>query len=454
MMTETRGTKLGHSNSPSSGREEANLPTGESIKIIQHAANLRCIEQALKQHWNLGQHILLCWCMDKDGIRVLPAPHYFLGQFSMSLNDCQPADRLQALNGSYVRKLISGSRMMTLEDFNGAASRLQLEPVTIKLPAPITDEALLSTEIETLIQRYSINFVKNRAVMLFDIVDFSLVSPFEQTSQLNSLSYSLNAAHNKLLQQNIDISFSRTTTGDGYYVWHNQTSPRANLELFEFMILVIANNAFAQRSVDREKKYGHIVPKIRTGFHIGSHFEFYQVEGLNPGMNSYIVGDVTIELARMVDQAGDGQIFIGDFETQVPTSLSEGAYLIAADTQRFVERAVKLLSGLKGITLSKQEVTSIHCFLSGETGASGGENVRRFLITDKHGRSRKVYNLKIFIKQTNGAKPLMLGKHDSYLPARYGRRKSDKLAAGRQFPKRERNRSSASIRSFDDKNLR
>jgi hypothetical protein len=265
------------------------------------------------------------------------------------------------------------------------------------------------------------------------------------------LSYSLNAAHNKLLQQNIDISFSRSTTGDGYYVWHNQCSPRANLELFEFMLLVLADNAFAQRAAADHNNYGHIVPKIRTGFHIGSHFEFYQVEGLKPGMNSFIVGDVTIELARMLDQAGEGQIFIGDFNTVVPTSVREGAYLIPADTQRFVERGAKLLASLEGITLSKQKIASIHCFLTGETGASGGETVRRFLITDKHGQSRKVYNLKIFIKKSSGGKPLMLGQHDSNLPKRRYRRKSDLLADRRLLQGSGRAKPEASIKAFDEK---
>jgi hypothetical protein len=430
-------------------KRAAKAAVAESVGIIQQS-NLRHIDQALKQHWNLGQNILLCWCLDGKSIQVLPAPHYFLGQFSASLNDCQPVDRLQALNGSFIRNMISTARQLTLEDFNGAASRLQLSPVSIALPAPLGQNAELIADIEQLVKRYSINFVQSRAVMLFDIVDFSLVSPFEQTSQLNSLSYSLNAAHNKLLQQNIDINFSRSTTGDGYYVWHNHCSPRADLELFEFMLLVLADNAFAQQAAADHNHYGQIVPKIRSGFHIGSHFEFYQVEGLKPGMNSFIVGDVTIELARMLDQAGEGQIFIGDFNTVVPTSVREGAYLIPADTQRFVERGAKLLASLEGITLSKQKIASIHCFLTGETGASGGETVRRFLITDKHGHSRKVYNLKIFIKKSSGGKPLMLGQHDSNLPKRRYRRKSDLLTAGQSLAATGGTKPAASIKAFDE----
>lgn len=449
MTTWTNDSRLGRKGLPRRTSPTDRPPVRDSLSIIQQA-NLRCLDQALKQQWNLGQNILLCWCVDGKGVQVLSAPHYFLGQFSASLNDCSPVDRLDALNGLYIRDMISGPRQLSPEDFSGAARRLQLEPLPIQLPVPLAHKPELFTAIDEMIRRYSINFVKNRAVLLFDIVDFSLVSPFEQTSQLNSLSYSLNAAHSKLLQQNIDINFSRSTTGDGYYVWHKQDSPRANIELFEFMILVIADNAFAQRAAVTDKRFGKVVPQIRSGFHIGSHFEFYQVEGLTPGMKSFIVGDVTIELARMLDLAGEGQIFMGDFETVVPTSGREGAYLIDANPQQFVERAMKLMAGLKKFTLSGEQIDSIHCFLTGETGASGGETVRRFLITDKHGHSRNVYNLKIFIKKASSGKPLMLGQHDSYLPKRRYRRKSDVKGGVEQQLLTVRVKPGASITSFDD----
>jgi hypothetical protein len=159
------------------------------------------------------------------------------------------------------------------------------------------------------------------------------------------------------------------------------------------------------------------VPLIRTGFHIGSHYEFYQVEGLNPSMSSYIVGDVTIELARMIDLAMPGQVFIGDFKVPVPTSAREGAYLIDADSQHFVERAAKHMEALRGLELSGEKIESMHGYLTGETGASAGQSVRRFRITDKHGRSRNVYNMRINIQPGKG-RPILLGVQDSHLPKR------------------------------------
>lgn len=380
-------------------------PTGElpSELSVAQKGNLRYLKKALHQNWNLGQNILLCWTPTAAGVSVLLAPHYFLARFSTSLNACDPVDRLDALNGSFIRKLISGSRQMEPLEFDGTARRLDLEAVHIKLPIPIHNDPLSCQETEELVRRYSISYVDSRAVLLFDIVDFSLFTPFEQTSQLNSLSYSLNSAHNKMLKHNINIDFARTTTGDGFYIWNRDPSPAANMHLFQFMLTAVADNAIA-----RQKATARTVPKIRTGFHVGSHYEFSQAEALSPTPQSFIVGDVTIELARMLESAKSGQIFIGDFVTRVPTSPREGAYLIDVDSVRFVERVRKNVELLRGVELSGEQIESIHCYLTGETGASGGETVRRFRITDKHGLSRNAYNVRINIRTELG-KSILLG---------------------------------------------
>ena len=112
-----------------------------------------------------------------------------------------------------------------------------------------------------------------------------------------------------MLKQGIEINFARTTTGDGYYVWNRDPSQRANVDLFHFLLLVIADNAMA-----RDASRGNTVPLIRSAYHIGSHYELYQAEGVNPTLFSYIVGDVTIELARMLDLSIPGQVYVGEFD--------------------------------------------------------------------------------------------------------------------------------------------
>ena len=395
------------------------LPT--SPATTERAGQLRDLEEQVREQWRLGQNIVLCWCAQDEGVYLLVVPHYYLGRFSASLSDSSPTDRLELLNGRFIRQLISNRRLMSTEDFFSTAHRLELEPMLILSPINASSDPQTLAEAEQLIKRYSISYVDSRAVLLLDIVDFSLFSPFEQTTQLNSLSYSLNSAYNKLLKKNIKIDFARTTTGDGFYVWNRNMEPRASLDLFQFMLLVMADNAIARRKA----RGNGTVPQLRAAFHIGGHFEFYQVEGVNPTLHSYIVGDVTIELARMVEIARAGQIFIGDFKTTVPTSLRDSAFIVEADTQHFVERAGKHLENLRGLELSGEFIEALHCQLTGETGVSAGQRARRFRITDKHGRSRNAYNLRINIHTSGGKRPLILGIQGYYLPkpeARTGRR--------------------------------
>ena len=119
----------------------------------------------------------------------------------------------------------------------------------LALPVPVTKKNVVCKAIDQLVQRYSLNYVKNRGVLLFDICDFSLVTSFEQISQLSSLSYSLNSARIKLRSIGVEVNFSRTTTGDGYYIWNRDSRPQGNADLFYFMLLVLADNALARRKM-------------------------------------------------------------------------------------------------------------------------------------------------------------------------------------------------------------
>ena len=238
---------------------------------------------------------------------MLFVPHYFLGNYCASDDPSDPNS-----NEAFIRQLISGRRRKSRDEFFEIAGRVGVSSTFIKLSTPLGEEPVIIEAVEEIIRRYGISYVSSRAVLLFDIAEFSLFTPFEQASQLNSLSYSLNSAYSKLMARGIEINFARTTTGDGYYVWNRDLSPGSNRDLLHFLLLVIADNASA-----RAASQGNTVPTIRSAFHIGSHYELYQAEGVNPTVISYIVGDVTIELARMVDLAAPGQVFLGDFVLDV-----------------------------------------------------------------------------------------------------------------------------------------
>src|SRR5690606_40114730 len=89
--------------------------------------------------------------------------------------------------------------------------------------------------------------LRSSDLVLFDIVGFGLLHPFEQMAQLNSLSYSLNSAQSKLLDRKIGVDFARTTTGDGFYVWNRDLDIGASINLYHLMYLVLADNAIARQ---------------------------------------------------------------------------------------------------------------------------------------------------------------------------------------------------------------
>ena len=237
----------------------------DTISLVQRG-NLKTIETTLRKQWRLGQNIVLCWSATDNGLLLLMVPHYFLGNFTASTGPDGHNTR-----ESFVRRLISGRRRKQRDEFFEISERLGVSANFIKLPTPLEDEPAINSRIEEIIRRYGISYVASRAVLLFDIAQFSLYTPFEQASQLNSLSYSMNSAYNKLLTRGIEVNFARTTTGDGYYVWNRDLSPSANEDLLHFLLLVIADNSMA-----RKASKGNTVPLIRTAFHIGSHYELYQ----------------------------------------------------------------------------------------------------------------------------------------------------------------------------------
>ncbi len=377
----------------------------QAISIVQRG-NLKALEKTLRKQWRLGQNIVLCWSADARGMLVLFVPHYFLGNYC-AVDEAAAANDVG--NEAFIEELVSGQRRKTREELFAVAARLDVSPTFIKLSTALTDEACLLAEVEQVIRRYGISYVESRAVLLFDISGFSLRTPFEQASQLNSLSYSMNSAYNKLLAHGIEINFARTTTGDGYYVWNRDLGSDADRNLFCFMLLVVADNAVA-----RAASKGNTTPTIRTAYHIGSHYELYQAEGVNPTIFSYIVGDVTIELARMVDLIEPNQLLMGDFVCETWDHNSQSK--IATTTQSFVQACDAECGNLAGIQLSGKLVSSVHCYLTEGAAYSGETTAKRFKVTDKHGLSRHAYNLQLELDLEGDI--LSLGLGESELPGR------------------------------------
>jgi len=374
---------------------------------LRQRSNLVHLEQCLHQHWSLGQNNILSWAPLDEGLLILVVPHYAIAEYTSPSTGDAKTSRVSA---RFITELISGERRLSLSQMQKVARLLEVEPVSLSLRQPLTGHPVETQIIEKMIRRYGINYVASRAVTLFDIVGFSLLTPFEQMTQLNSLSYSLNSAHAKMLEQDVGINFARSSSGDGFYVWNRDDGLEANVNLYHFMHIVLADNAIA-----RSKSSSKAVPRLRACFHVGACYEFHQAEGLNPTMHDFIVGDVTIELARMIDAAFPGQILVGDFLADLDDEYLDPVQTQAnLDAVTFLQRAQGNLSKLSGMEFSGERVTAIKCYLTGENMGGGQFNIRRLHIKDKHGLSRVAYNAKVNIYRET-AQPILLGIEDRKL---------------------------------------
>jgi hypothetical protein len=384
-------------------------------------SNLIFLDRCLHQTWGLGQNVLLNWCPQGDGIALLVVPHYAVADFAAA--PVIDGQRHSGVNGGlaaaprtrpsedFFKSLLSGRRLLASDQMAKVARLLDIEATYLPLRQPLADNSAQQAIVEKMVKRYSITYVPSRAVALFDIVGFSLLSPFEQMTQLNSLSYSLNSAQHKLTNKRIGIDFARSTTGDGFYIWNRDLTLEANVNLFHFMQLVLADNAIAQ-----SKARQNTVPRLRACFHVGGSYEFHQAEGLNPTLYNYIVGDVTIALARIIERTRPGQILVGEFAAQMLASATDALSHTIVDSMDFVERAARAVAQLAGIELSGDRVELIKCYLTGARLENGRFTVRRLITRDKHGIARNVYNAKANIYRRNAA-PILLGIEDHVVGA-------------------------------------
>lgn len=375
---------------------------------LRERSNLVHLEGCLHSEWALGQNSILSWCPLDDGILILVVPHYAIAEYTNGTSS--DLRGTQNVSAAFITELISGERQLTLTQMQKVARLLNIESKFLRLRQPLSNHAVETQIIEKMIRRYGITYVASRAVTLFDIVGFSLLTPFEQMTQLNSLSYSLNSAHAKMLERDVNINFARSSSGDGFYIWNRDQGLEANVNLYHFMHIVLADNAIAQ-----SKSTTRTVPRLRACFHVGSCYEFHQAEGLNPSTHDFIVGDVTIELARMIDAAMPGQILVGDFLANVsgsPENFEESQ--VNLDAVTFLHRAQGNLAQLSGLVLSGERVTAIKCYLTGERMESGEFNIRKLEIKDKHGLLRTAYNAKVNIYRDT-AEPILLGIEDKKL---------------------------------------
>lgn len=344
--------------------------------------------------WELGRNSLIGWRPSVGGIDVLMAPY-------QKIADCFQESR----------RMLRGRRLMGEGTFQTAQEIADIRPVHLPMRFTVADDrsdAVPTEDVELVLRRYGITETQFRAVGLFDIVGFSKRSPMHQVAQLNSLECSINTAQGIMHEQGRPIDLARTTTGDGFYIWNRDKGAQADLDTYLLTLLVLAENAMSRTDSRPE-----MVPYLRTCLSVGSHYSYHQVEGLDPHGHDYIVGDITIGLARMVSNCMPGQILIGDFTRPTDLTAEPGNSL------EFVQQADGAFKRFDGVRLRGHAVTRVRCYLTGDQDGDGHFQATRFRIRDKHGFNHHVFNQKFNLYLAVAPSPLVrvdalyLGKQQS-----------------------------------------
>ena len=359
--------------------------------MSEHDETLREIDAASRRLWEFGRNTLVGWRPHPRGIAILVVRNYAL----LERADSHP-------------RLVHGRRCMGARTFAEVAALLGVAPQTVSLPQP--GHGCVSEipwpAVESVVARYAISQTPRRAVILLDIVGFSLLAPLEQMAQINSLENSINIARARMQQRGVAVDLAHSSTGDGCYIWNRLKGLDSDLDLCSLLMLVLADNAIACTKGKR-----NLVPRLRAGFTVGSHWSYSQVAGANGLGADYIVGDATIALARLLEKALPGQILIGDFTRPDGDDAQK-----EVDTMAFIARSQRMLDRLLGIELSGERVSGIRCYLTGPPAGKGRFEVARHSVRDKHGLRHTAFNAKMNIHRIGGG-PIYLGIQASELDA-------------------------------------
>jgi hypothetical protein len=339
------------------------------------------VDAAFSKIWDCGANIILGWSSEQRALIVLAAPYWRLADLTSKHLDI-------------TRK----SHHVALADIKRLSEIIELRPINVELSAAIDEGSGITAEIvDRLVRRYSLNFVPHRAVVLFDIVGFSKFTPMQQFAQLNSLAHSINSASLKLRKLGVQIDPRRSTTGDGFYVWNFHEGYDGDTAVFHLMSMILANNRLARES----GAAAGVIPALRTCIAIDSHFEYYHAQDGSPQMEGYIVGDVTIKLARMAGKTLPDQILVGDF---LRPNESTAEYL---HPMEFIRRAGQQVDSLRQTEIADHRIVGIKSYLTGKRLNDTEFSVRRYKIKDKHGFLHHLFNAKVNIETDHG--PIYLG---------------------------------------------
>jgi len=147
----------------------------EQLNLGQRS-NLIELDRQLHELWNLGKNFILGWCPTTDGIELLVVQHYAIADYTIESADRPtPTDDTHA----FIMRMLTGSRRLSARHLTHAVRLFDCETQCIKLRQPLLDDEAEAQIIDRLVQRYSVSYVPNRAVALFEQADAAEAIAFE-----------------------------------------------------------------------------------------------------------------------------------------------------------------------------------------------------------------------------------------------------------------------------------
>lgn len=181
-----------------------------------------------------------------------------------------------------------------------------------------------------------------RAVALLDITGFTQVGPTRQLAYIMSLNKALNSSFARLRRissarsrtglRALGLSFRRSTTGDGYYIWNETWGADGDTVL---LALVLQALSVLEHRLSEARE--HPI-RVKAAFTVGEVFCLADrgITWLDEGQQ-IAVGPATNYLARIMTKAVPGQVLMGKFVRSDTDSSEVGP-------SELLDRATRLLA--------------------------------------------------------------------------------------------------------------
>jgi hypothetical protein len=357
-----------------------------SMRTVEGSASefRRNLSVNLRRISALGANVIVGWRYLPAGIEVAHIPSYDLPLFARKFPNLLRRNRQLSMGERFEAMLSAGCR-----------------PETISMVQNISQGLQTTEMINETIRRYSVTHSVCRCVALFDIVSFSIHSPFKQITQISVLSHYIRLAARRISGLGMKIDLCMTTTGDGFYIWNAHEGLDNDVALFCTAMLALAYNNAARELAETQS-----VPRLRCAVHFGDHYEYFQAGGMDGEGGSFIVGDVTINLARIISAAGTNQLLIGSYKRAlegVDQSWQDQYGVESMDTTLFMALAQEQLVRLVDLPIPGGRISKVAAYLTGPRISDTVFSIKRYYVIDKHGLEHPCFNAKfnVGISDTN-----------------------------------------------------